>query len=120
MRVSARQGAACAVIALAVAAGAFALGAATAPDASPAGAPVVEGQGGIEVPPLGKVAALPELNEEAPAPVVEVESEEGGSAVIEAPVTETPAPVEEAPESATPEPAPAPSGASEEVEPEGL
>ena len=120
MRVSTRQGAACALIAIAVLVSAFALGAATAPDASPAGAPTVEGPGGIEVPPLGKVAALPELSEEAPTPVVEVESEEGG-AVTEAPVTEVPAPAEEASESPTPEASPAPSGSSEEeVVPEGL
>ena len=115
---SARQGAACALVAVAVVAGAFALGTATAPDGSPAGAPTVEGPGGVEVPPLGKVAALPELSEEAPNPVVEVESEEGGATAIEAPVTESSAPVEEAaPESQTP----APSGSSEEeVVPEGL
>jgi hypothetical protein len=85
----------------------------------------VEGPGGIEVPALGKVVALPGLSEEAPAQVVEAESEEGGSAVAEAPVTEAPvteapAPAEEAPESPAPEPAPSPSGQSEEVVPEGL
>ncbi len=120
MRVSARQGAACALIAVAVLVGAFALGAATAPDTAPAGAPTVEGPGGVEVPPLGKVAALPDLHEEASAPVVEVEGEEGESAVSEAPFTEAPAPAEEAPESPEPEAAPAPSGSSEEVVPEGL
>jgi hypothetical protein len=122
MRVSARQGAACALVAVAVLAGAFALGTATAPDATPAGAPTVDGPNGIEVPALGKVAALPELSEEAPAPVVEVESEseEAGSAVSEAPFTETPAPAEEASASPEPEAAPAPSGSSEEVVPEGL
>jgi hypothetical protein len=120
MRVSARQGAACALIAIAVGVGAFALGTATAPDATPASAPTAEGPNGIEVPPLGKVAALPELSEEAPTPVAEAESEEGGSSVAEAPVTEAPAPVEEAPESPAPEAAPTPSGASEEVVPEGL
>jgi hypothetical protein len=82
MRLSARQVAACALVAVAVAVGAFALGSATAPEAGPAGAPTVEeGSGGIDVPSLGKVAALPELHEEAPTPVVEVESEEGESAV---------------------------------------
>jgi hypothetical protein len=120
MRVSARRVAACAFVAVAVVGGAFALGTATAPDAAPAGAPTVDGPSGIEVPPLGGVAALPELDEEAPTPAVEVESEEGESAVSEAPATEAPAPVEEAPESSTPEAAPAPSGPSEEVVPEGL
>jgi hypothetical protein len=120
MPVSTRQGVACLLIAVAVLAGAFALGRATAPDAPPAGAPTVEGPGGIEVPSLGKVAALPELSEEASTPVVEVESEEGEAAVTEAPVTEVPAPVEEAPEGQGPAPAPAPSGSSEEVVPEGL
>ena len=117
---SARQGAACALVAVAVLVGAFALGTATAPDATPAGAPTADGPNGLEVPPLGKVAALPELSEEAPTPVVEVESEEGESAVSEAPFTETPAPAEEASASPSPDPAPAPSGASEEVVPEGL
>jgi hypothetical protein len=120
MRVSARQGAACALVAVAVLAGAFALGTATAPDATPAGAPTVDGPNGIEMPPLGRVAALPELSEEAPTPVVDVESEEGEAAVTEAPVTEAQAPAEEASASPEPEAAPAPSGASEEVVPEGL
>ena len=111
-----------ALVAVAVAAGAFALGSTTAPESTPAGAPTAEGPGGIDVKPLGGAAPLPALREEeeAAAAVTEVGSEEGGGAeVTEAPITETPAPVEEAPASPAPEPTPSPSP-SEEVVPEGL
>lgn len=118
---SRRVAAFCALAALAVGAGAFLLGAVTAPESTPAGAPTAEGPNGIEVPPLGGAAALPQLSKEAPAPVAEAAGEEGEATIGEAPVEEAPAPVEEeAPESSSPEATPAPSAPSNEVVPEGL
>jgi len=114
-----RRVAAGTLVAVAVAAGAFALGAATAPEAPPAGAPAAEGPRGIDVPPLGSVAALPQLREEAPVPATEVESGEGEASVTETPpATEAP-PAEAAPESPAPEASP-PASSGNEVVPEGL
>ena len=121
MRVTGRTAAAYVAAAVAVGAGAFALGWATAPEATPASAPGAEAPRGVKVRTLGSAMALPALREEeASAAVAEVGGEEAEAEITEAPpVTEAAPPAEEAPESPAPEAAPAPSG-GDEVVPEGL
>jgi hypothetical protein len=108
---------------LGLAAGAFALGAATAPTSDPRSAPAVKAPQRLDLPTLSHVAPLPQPHE-APVAATEAEAEASEPAPVEiAPEGEGPAPVEEAaPESPAPEESsPPPSGGGgEEVVPEGL
>ena len=119
VRVKARRAGAWGVAALAIAAGAFAVGWTTAPSGTPTAAPATSGPRPIHVTRLGSAAALPALREAASAAVAETGSEASG----EAPASEYPAPAESgespAPAETPSSPSPSPSHESEVV-PEGL